>query len=90
VSFIGSAKDAAHMTANDAAQAGLLQAIADEAERLEEDAKYSHAGHSEEACSSDSWHYWLGVPTVLLSAAASVTAFSSAGAGAGIRIDPHS
>lgn len=68
---------------DDPTQHSLLQALADEAKRLEEEALYSHAGHNEEACSSDSWHYWLGIPTALLSAAAGVTSFSSAGAGGG-------
>jgi hypothetical protein len=57
----------------------LLQAIVDEAKRIEEDALYCHAGHNQAARGLNRWHYLLGIPTALLAAASSLSSFSSAG-----------
>lgn len=67
---------------NEDAQQRLLDRIAAEAKRIEEDALYNHVGHNEEARDAESWHFRLGIPTVILSAAAGVSSFSSAGASA--------
>lgn len=47
-----------------------------EAKRLEESTLYSCKGHHQAAQGWKSWHLWLGIPTVVISAMVGVAAFS--------------
>ncbi len=62
----------------------LIQKLADEARRIEEDSIFSSKGHYN---SGESWkrvHYYIGVPTVILAAIASASAFNDEGLLAGV------
>lgn len=49
-----------------------------EAKRLEEGTLYSCKGHHNAAQGWKSWHLWLGIPTVIISALVGVAAFTKA------------
>ena len=55
-----------------------------EAKRLEEDALYSFKGHHNAAESWKDIHYWIGIPTVLLAASGSLSAFNNQNIVAGV------
>jgi hypothetical protein len=52
------------------------EAILTEARRVEEDALHSSKGHFEAASAWDHRHFWIGIPTTIIAAAAGVTALS--------------
>lgn len=54
----------------------LMRALADEADRLLEDATYSAKGHFESAREWGRWNLWLGVPSVILATLAGVSGFN--------------
>lgn len=54
-----------------------MQNIVDEAKRIEEDATYSSKSHFEAASFWQRAHYWLGIPSALLSGIAGASALSS-------------
>jgi len=47
-----------------------------EAKRLEESTLYSCKGHHQAAAGWKTWHLWLGIPTVVISALVGVAAFT--------------
>lgn len=51
-------------------------AVIDESRRIEEDAIHSAKGHFEAARVWRLWHWWIGIPTTVIAAAASVTALN--------------
>jgi len=55
-----------------------------EAKRIEEDALYSFKGHHNAAESWKCVHYWVGIPTAIIAAVGSVSAFSEESLIAGI------
>lgn len=62
----------------------LIQKLANEARRIEEDAMFSSKGHYN---SGESWkrlHYYIGIPTAILAAVASASAFNDEGLVAGV------
>src|SRR5688572_5359111 len=71
------------MTIQSVVPTDVLQAIVDEARRLEEELLYSHVGHNEQARDSEQLHLWLGIPTTIVAAAAGITSFSTVGDGTG-------
>ena len=62
----------------------LHDRIIAEAHRIEEDALYSARGHFEAASRWSRVHLWIGIPTTILAAFASVSAFNDLGFAAGI------
>lgn len=55
----------------------LRDALADEAERIEEDSIHSAKGHFNAASTWSKRHYWIGVPATILGAAAGAAAVKS-------------
>jgi len=53
---------------------GVVKAIAQEADRIAEDAMYSSKGHFEAAKTWDAWHLRIGIPTTIVAAGAGVSA----------------
>ena len=61
----------------------IAEAIKREAHRVEEDCMYSSKGHYNAAASWSHTHLWIGIPTAILAAIASGTAFGDHGVIAG-------
>lgn len=61
----------------------IANAVEREARRVEEDCAYSSKGHYNAAASWSHTHLWIGIPTAVLAAVASGTAFSDQGIIAG-------
>jgi hypothetical protein len=62
----------------------IQDAIINEARRVEEDCLYSAKGHFEAGRAWSKAHLWIGLPSAILAAIASASAFQSAEATAGI------
>ena len=52
-----------------------LQAIRDELERIEEDCIHTGKAHFNAGSRWSYWHYWIGIPSILLSSAAGAAFF---------------
>lgn len=65
-----------NMVDNNVSSQPLHEKILAEAKRIEEDALYSSRGHFEAARQWSGVHLWIGVPTTVLAAVASVSAFN--------------
>lgn len=62
----------------------IVKKLTSEAKRIEEDALYSFKGHHNTAESWKNVHYWIGIPTVILAAAGSASAFNEENIIAGV------
>lgn len=62
----------------------LIQKLILEAKRIEEDSLYSFKGHHNAAESWKYVHYWLGIPTAVLAALGSASAFNEENIIAGV------
>jgi len=62
----------------------IIEKLVSEAKRIEEDALYSFKGHNNAAESWKYVHYWIGLPTAVLAALGSASAFGEENLIAGI------
>jgi hypothetical protein len=65
------------MNEQQATEQEMIAALRREAERIEEDAKYSSKGHFNAEEKWESRHYWLGIPATVLAAVAGASLFNS-------------
>lgn len=64
-------------TTNEKQLSPILGQIINEAKRIEESTKYSSKGHFEASSSKVNYHYWLGLPSVILSGVAGTTTLAN-------------